>query len=114
MISIEGVFSASLSTVSAASHSLAGVIYNGYIVPRKWFAHTDKNANLSMRIIIFLIGAYCAMGGVIVEHFNSIFQIITIVAGTCTGAKFGIFTLGMLFPWANQRVILIESIYSVT
>lgn len=91
--------------MSAASHSLAGVIYNDYIVPRKWFSHSDKNANLTMRVIIFMIGTYCAMGGFIVEHFKSIFQIITTVAGTCTGAQFGVFTLGMLYPWANQKVI---------
>lgn len=103
-IFISCVFSASLSSASAALHSLSGVVYNDYIRPRKWFAHTDSNANLTMRIIIFLIGTYCAFGGFIVEHFSSIFALVTTVAGITTGATLGTFTLGILYPWANQKV----------
>lgn len=98
------MFSASLSTVSAALHSLSGIIYNDYIRKRKWFAHNDSNANLTMRIIIFLMGTFCALSGIIVERFQSIFQIGTTVAAMYTGATFGVFTLGMLYPWANRQV----------
>lgn len=98
------IFSASLSTVSAVSHSISGVIYNDYVRPRKWFAHTDFNANLTMRIIIILMGTICAMSGIIVERFESIFQITMTVAGTFVGATFGTFSLGMLYPWANKKV----------
>lgn len=98
------MFSASLSTVSAALHSLSGVIYNDYIRPQKWFAHTDANANLTMRLIIFMTGTFCAVAGVIVENFQSIFQVIGTVAGMSTGAVFGAFTLGMLWPFANKKV----------
>lgn len=101
---ISCVFSASLSTVSASLHSLSGVIYNDYIRPRKWFAHTDANANLTMRLIIFAMGTYCAAAGIIVENFQSIFQVINTVAGITTGAIFGAFTMGMCYPWANQKV----------
>lgn len=101
---ISCVFSASLSTISAALHSLSGVVYNDYIRPKKWFADTDSNANLMMRAIIFLMGTYCALGGFIVEHFSSIYAMVTTVAGISTGAIFGSFTIGMLYPWANQKV----------
>lgn len=112
-IFISCVFSASLSTVSAISHSISGVIYNDYIRPRKWFAHTDFNANLTMRFIIILLGTICALGGIIVEHFESIFQITMTIAGAFIGATFGVFTLGMLYPWANKRGVLIGTIVSV-
>lgn len=101
---ISCVFSASLSTVSAVMHSLSGVIYNDYVRPRKWFSHTDANANLTMRFIIIVIGTFCAAAGIIVENFQSIFQMITTVSGMSTGAVFGAFTLGMLYPWANEKV----------
>lgn len=90
--------------MSASLHSISGVIYNDYIRPRKWFAHTDPNANLTMRLIIFTMGTFCALCGIIVERFESIFQIVTTVAGMFTGAVFGVFTLGMLYPWANNQV----------
>lgn len=101
---ISCVFSASLSTISALLHSLSGVVYNDYVRPRKWFAHTDGNANLAMRLIIFTIGSYCALGGILVENFQSIFQIQNTISGIINGPKFAIFTLGMLYPWANEKV----------
>lgn len=98
------MFSAALSTVSAAIHTLAGVIYNDCIRPMNWYAHTDASANLSMRFIIFVAGTMCALGGLVVEHFQSIFQMISTVAGMSVGAVIGSFTLGMLYPWANTKV----------
>lgn len=100
--------------MSAALHSLSGVIYNDYIRPRKWFDHNDANANLMMRFIIFIMGTFCAMSGIIVERFESIFQMVTTVAGMCTGAVFGTFTIGMLYPWANSQVInLIQKLFQI-
>lgn len=113
-IFISCVFSASLSTVSAISHSISGIVYNDYIRPRKWFAHTDFNANLTMRLIIILLGTICALAGIVVENFESIFQITMTVAGTFIGATFGVFTLGMLYPWANKKGALIGTIISAT
>lgn len=112
-IFISCVFSASLSTVSAISHSISGILYNDYIRPRKWFAHTDFNANLTMRLIIIWLGTFCALAGVVVEHFESIFQITMTIAGTFFGATFGVFTLGMLYPWANKKGVLVGTIVSV-
>ena len=100
-IFISCVFSASLSTVSAGLHAVSGIIYSDYVRPLKLFAHTDANANFTMRVLIFLVGSVCAFGGVIVERFQSIFQIMNTVAGTTTGAKFGVFTIGMLYPWVR-------------
>lgn len=103
-IFISCVFSASLSTVSATLHAMSGIIYNDYIRPFKLFSHTDANANLSMRLIIFLLGTECACGGLLVEQFKSVFQIMITITGTLTGAKFGTFIIGMVYPWANQKV----------
>lgn len=104
-IFISCVFSASLSTVSAALHSVSGVIYSDYVRPMKWFADTDVNANRTMRLIICLIGTFCAFSGILVENFQSIFQLINTVSGMTAGAKFGVFTMAMLYPSANEWVI---------
>lgn len=107
-IFITCVFSASLSYISAGIHAVAGIIYSDYVRPLKMFSHTDSNANLSMRIIIFLLGTLCAFGSIIIERIKSIFQIINTVDGTINGTKFVIFTVGLLYPWANQKVYLID------
>lgn len=105
-IFISCVFSASLSTVSAALHCISGVIYSDYIIPLKLFKHNDVNANRAMRLTIFLLGSYMAFSGLLVKYFSSLFQAVNTVAGITTGAKFGTFTLAMLYPWANQKVFL--------
>lgn len=103
-IFISCVFSASLSTVSANLNSLAGIIYLDFIKPLKFYRHTERRANLIMKTIIVLFGIECAIGAFAVEKFSSIFQLMNTVAGTCSGSFFGVFTLGMLYPWANKHV----------
>lgn len=90
--------------MSASLHSLSGIFYNDYIRPQKWFADTDDNANLTMRVIIVIIGLFCALSGFIIEHFQSVFEIVVTIVGMGTGAIVGAFSLGMLYPWANKKV----------
>lgn len=101
---ISCVFSASLSTVSATMNSLAGIIYLDYVKPLKFYRHTERKANLIMKAIIILFGFECVFGAFFVAKFSSLLQLIITVGGTIIGAKFGIFTLGMLYPWANRQV----------
>lgn len=100
-IFISCIFGATLSHVSASLHAVSGIIYNDFIRPLILFAHIDTLANRSMRIIILLLGTECFLAGFLVEHFKSIFQIKSVILGTTTGAKLGVFTVGMLCPWAN-------------
>lgn len=105
---ISCVFSASLSAVSATMNSLAGLIYLDFIKPLKFYRHTEKSANLIMKAIVILFGIECIFGALLVEKFHSLFQLMLTVGGTVIGAKFGIFTLGMLYPWANKHVNIFD------
>ncbi|XP_055303103.1 sodium-coupled monocarboxylate transporter 2-like isoform X2 [Sitodiplosis mosellana] len=110
---ISCVFSASLSTVSAALHSLSGIFYNDYIRPRKWFVHTDARANFTMRLIVILIGVFCILSGVIVDKFQSVFQMAVTLASMGIGAIFGAFSLGMLYPSSNKYGVFSGMIISM-
>lgn len=103
-IFISCVISASLGSVSAGLHALSGVIYSDYVRPLNLFTHNDANANRSLRIIIFLLGSFCAFGNIIFERFQSIYQVMSTINATATSVKFSVFTIGMLYPWANQKV----------
>lgn len=103
---ISCVFSASLSTVSATMNSLSGIMYNDYIRPYKVIKHTDATANFCMKSITFLCGVFCILGGIVVENFSSIFQMVNTIVGCCVGSVFGVFSLGVLYPWANKTVKL--------
>lgn len=107
-IFIACVICAALTIVSSALHSVAGILYNDVIRPMNLFVHTDAKANRAMRTIILLFGCYSIVGGILVERFHSIFKILNTVIGMTTGAKFGVFTLGLFYPWTNINVLTIS------
>lgn len=98
---ISCVFSAALSTMSASLNSLSGVVYMDYIKPR--IKHTEKKANLIMKLLVLGAGLYCIAAGLIVEKFTSILQMTYSIGGVTFGAVFGVFLLGMLVPKAHGR-----------
>lgn len=109
-IFISCVFSASLSAVSASLHAVAGIIYTEYIRPLGLFAHTNANAILSIRILIFVLGSIGTLSTVFFENLQSIVHTMHTIASISVGAKFGVFTIGMVYPWVNQKVLLYHTI----
>ncbi|XP_055907645.1 sodium-coupled monocarboxylate transporter 2-like isoform X2 [Eupeodes corollae] len=107
---ISCVFSASLSTVSANLNSLSGIIY--FDCFKSYINHSEFKANLVMKICVVVIGAYCVMGGIIVEQFKSILQVVYTIAGISHGVVFGVFTVGLLVPRVNGKAALIGLILS--
>lgn len=110
---ISCVFSAALSSMSAMLNSLAGVVYFDYIKPRIKKYHTEERANFIMKIIIVAMGCYCVAGGMMVERFDSILQLVITITGINTGSVVGIFLLGMLVPRTNGKVAVASIIFSI-
>lgn len=94
---VAALFCASLSIVSPMMHTMAGILYKDVIRPMNLFLDNDANANLVMRLIIFVVGTYCALSSVLVEHFHFAFQILNSITGMTTGAKIGVFTMGLFW-----------------
>ncbi|CAD6991220.1 sodium-coupled monocarboxylate transporter 2 [Ceratitis capitata] len=111
---ISCVFSAALSSMSAMLNSLAGVMYFDYIRPRIKKYHTDERANFIMKMIIIMMGCYCVAGGLIVERFDSILQLVITITGINTGSIVGVFLLGMLVPRTNGKVAVASIIFSIS
>ncbi|XP_017057285.1 LOW QUALITY PROTEIN: sodium-coupled monocarboxylate transporter 2 [Drosophila ficusphila] len=98
---ISCVFSAALSTLSASINSLGGVVYFDYIKPH--IRHTEHRANVIMKLFVFFTGIYCIFGGILVENFNSILQVVYSITGVSYGSTCGVFLLGMLVPKSHGR-----------
>lgn len=103
---ISCVFSAALSTMSAYMNSLAGITYEDYVRPLKLFKHTEASANVAMKTLVCFTGAFCVLGGFLVEQFEHILQIIFCISGMTQGAIMGAFCIGMLWPWANKKGVI--------
>ncbi|KAH8276118.1 hypothetical protein KR026_000861 [Drosophila bipectinata] len=108
---ISCVFSASLSSLSANLNSFAGVVYFDYIKPH--IRHTEARANGIMKLVIVAMGAYCIVGGLVVQNFNSIIQTMWTITGINTGAVVGVFLLGMFVPRCNAKVAVTGIAFSV-
>ncbi|XP_017060271.1 sodium-coupled monocarboxylate transporter 2 [Drosophila ficusphila] len=108
---ISCVFSASLSSLSASLNSFAGVVYFDYIKPR--IRHTEAKANATMKLVIVVMGAYCIVGGFVVQNFNSIIQTMWTITGINMGAVVGVFCLGMFVPRCNAKVAVSGIAFSV-
>jgi len=112
-IFISSVFSAGLSTMSANLNSLAAIIYDDYIREFKLMRHTERRANLTMKVLTAVIGVYCIFMGFVVAKFGHILQIVFTISGIVSGAIMGVFMLGMLWPWANKTGALYGSVTSL-
>ncbi|XP_054091956.1 sodium-coupled monocarboxylate transporter 1 [Zeugodacus cucurbitae] len=110
---ISCVFSAALSSMSAMLNSLAGVVYFDYVRPHIKKYHTEARANFIMKIIIVAMGCYCVAGGMMVERFDSILQLVITITGINTGSVVGVFLLGMLVPRTNGKVAVASIVFSI-
>lgn len=104
---VSGIFSASLSTVSAAVNSLAAVTLEDYIKPL--YQHIKKRplpetkSTLPSKITAMLYGILCIGVAFSAQLLGGVLQASLTVFGVVGGPLFGLFTLGMFSPRANQR-----------
>lgn len=103
---VSGIFSASLSTVSAAVNSLAAVTLEDYIKPI--YVHLrktdliDKGSSYHAKLISVIYGVACIALAFIAEYLGSVLQASLTIFNVVGGPILGLFTIGMFFPLANQ------------
>lgn len=65
-----------------------------------------------MKLVIFVLGTLSILGGVIIDKMGSLFEIVYTLCGISSGSTVGVFTMGMLCPWANRHVSISTSRFS--
>ncbi|XP_037301405.1 putative sodium-dependent multivitamin transporter [Manduca sexta] len=98
---VAGIFSASLSTVSASCNALAAVTLTDYLsrwcaIPSSYISWLTKLAACAYGLI-FLALAFMA------EYLGGVLQAALTIFGAVGGPLFGVFTLGMFTTFANER-----------
>ncbi|XP_031621165.1 putative sodium-dependent multivitamin transporter isoform X3 [Contarinia nasturtii] len=106
-IFVSGIFSASLSSVSAAMNSLAAVTLEDYIKPLYSYVKgkplKESNSTLPSKLTAFLYGLICVGIAFLAQYLGGILQVSFSIFGAIGGPLFGIFTLGMFTMRGNQR-----------
>lgn len=101
---LAGLVSAGLSTMSGGLNTTAGTIYEDFI--DSWIADTpdkEKKAAKIMKVMVILIGIVCVTMVFIVDRLGDIFQVSMSLNGIMGGSILGLFSLGMLVPWATTK-----------
>lgn len=99
---IAGVFGAALSSLSVVLNSTAAVLLEDILKGCFKYQPTERTAAIFVKSSILFLGA-AAMGFLfIVEKLGGILGVATSLTAIAAGTTFGIFSLGMLNPWANS------------
>ncbi|CAG7787092.1 unnamed protein product, partial [Allacma fusca] len=97
---VAGLTSASLSYVSSALSGLAAVLTYEYI--RKALPKLSDERLAQLSKVVTVASGILGFGLVfVVEKMGNILPVTASLIGAIAGPSLGIFTLGMLFPWAN-------------
>lgn len=104
---VSGIFSASLSTVSAALNSLAAVTLEDYVKPLymkvKKQPLPESHSAVPTKIMACLYGFLCIGIAFLAQSLGGVLQASLTIFGVVGGPLFGLFTLGMFCTTANQR-----------
>lgn len=105
---VSGIFSASLSTVSSCLNSLAAVTLEDYLKPlylfvtKRQFSLSPNRSAFPTKIIAACYGVVCIGMAFVAQHIGGVLQMSLVVFGAVGGPLFGLFTLGMSLPCANE------------
>ncbi|XP_076072254.1 sodium-dependent multivitamin transporter-like isoform X2 [Mytilus galloprovincialis] len=99
---ISCIFSGSLSTVSSGFNAISAIILKDFVLVCAPNMPTGTRTIIS-KLIVLLAGGVClAVAYVMSQLTSSILTATITIYGLLGGPLLGVFTLGMLFPWANK------------
>ncbi|XP_059054331.1 sodium-coupled monocarboxylate transporter 1 [Achroia grisella] len=100
---VAGIFAASLGTVASALNSLAAVACQDFIIGLFGITLQENKGALVARWICVASGLISFALVFAVERLGPLLQLAVSFNGMTGGVSLGLFTLGMLFPWANSK-----------
>lgn len=110
---VSGIFSASLSTISAMMNSLAAVALEDYVKPlhRKFGVEfSDEKAAFTAKALTVMNGVICMFLALLAKTMGTLIAAAFSIHGAIGGPILGIFTLGMFSESANELGTIIGMI----
>ncbi|XP_045765978.1 putative sodium-dependent multivitamin transporter [Maniola jurtina] len=97
---VAGIFSASLSTISAACNALAAVTLSDYV--GRWCKVNPSYVPWLTKLAACAFGLVFLALAFIAEHLGGVLQAALTIFGAVGGPLLGLFTLGMFTTYANE------------
>ncbi|XP_013164739.1 PREDICTED: putative sodium-dependent multivitamin transporter [Papilio xuthus] len=97
---VAGIFSASLSTISAACNALAAVTLTDYV--GRWFQVNPSYVPWLTKIAACVYGLIFLALAFLAQYLGGVLQAALTIFGAVGGPLLGVFTLGMFTTFANE------------
>ncbi|XP_037954460.1 sodium-coupled monocarboxylate transporter 1 isoform X3 [Teleopsis dalmanni] len=110
---VSGVFSAALSSLSTLLNSLSAVVLEDFVKPNISKPLTERTTAIIMRTVVIVFGLSSIGLVYVVEKLGMMLQLSVSLQSIIYGPMLGIFSVGMLMPWINEKCVLSGSIISV-
>ncbi|XP_046554451.1 sodium-coupled monocarboxylate transporter 2-like isoform X2 [Haliotis rubra] len=107
------IFSGSLSTLSSSLNALGAVIPCDLIKPYFCPNLSDRSMTILSKVIVVIFGGVAIGLAVLVSQLGSVLQASYSVYSVINGPLFGLFILGMFFPWANAWGAFVGAVTSL-
>ncbi|KAK7501550.1 hypothetical protein BaRGS_00007354, partial [Batillaria attramentaria] len=116
--SVPGIFvacvaSGSLSTLSSGFNALSAVTMKDFVLPYCCPNLSDSTTTIWTRITVVMFGGITMILAYLVSQLDGVLQVAISVHGILNGPLFGLFLLGMFFPWANSVGAFVGCLSSV-
>ncbi|XP_061377544.1 putative sodium-dependent multivitamin transporter [Danaus plexippus] len=98
---VAGIFSASLSTISASCNALAAVTLTDYV--SRWCKISQSYIPWLTKLAACVYGLVFLALAFVAEHLGGVLQAALTIFGAVGGPLLGLFTLGMFTTCANER-----------
>ncbi|XP_043642649.1 sodium-coupled monocarboxylate transporter 1 isoform X1 [Drosophila teissieri] len=109
---IAGLFGAGLSSLSVAFNSTSLVILQDIVRGCFKMQPGERTSTIIVKSTIVIMGVVIFGSVILLEKVNGILSICMSLVSIATSSTFGMFTLGMLVPWANTVGTLVGGIAS--
>lgn len=86
-------------------NSLAATIYEDFIVKILPIKVSEKTGSNILKLIVLVVGIVCTILVYVIEHLGGVFPLAVAFASVTAGPLVGMFTLGILVPRCNAKVI---------
>ncbi|KAL8588987.1 hypothetical protein ACOMHN_065769 [Nucella lapillus] len=107
------IFSGSLSTLSSGLNAISTVTVKDILVPYVCPRLTDVKSTIATKISVVIYGAIGVAFAYLVGSLDRVLQASYSTYSILNGPVFGVFMLGMFFPWANSVGAIVGCITSL-
>ncbi|XP_029664793.1 sodium-coupled monocarboxylate transporter 1-like [Formica exsecta] len=107
---ISGIFGAALSSLSVGFNSTSVVILEDFIMGCFKMKLSDRCSIIFVKILVIFFGLLALSFLFLIEKLGGVLSVTNSLAAIAAGTSFGVFTLGILFPWANSKGAFIGAI----